>query len=510
MAARWTSTPTGGRQRRSWPTLTREYYLHYAGLKDDVRDRAHLRPPRGAVHRPGDRRSARAAATPPSRRATTARRLRMLLDFAVEGHLGRADQGAGDRARAPRGRADAEGRRPADGLPRVLRRPGQRARRRACARRSRGHATRRPRRELEPAIPRDARATARGCTARSGGSSYREMCAECKGDRPGSARTRRPPRSPPAPTPRYPAMLEPEVRRTLGHRAGRAAARGSPAVLPGAEADGQFPADLLVPSLMETLLGLGIDVADQAATCTSTSSSRPNKSPRAFCAPVRVPGEVHLVRHARRRPRRLRRAACTRPATPSTTPTSTRELSFEYRYLGDNSITEAYAFLFEHLIEDPEWLRAPAGSRGRRRRLLAHGRVQRLIYMRRYAAKLTYELELHGAPHGRSWDELSRALRDAARRRAAASSGRPRRTWPTSTRASTARATCGRGRWRRTCGRTCATASGRRGSMSARPGTCCGALWADGQRLDAEELLGELTGERLDFGVLLADLGLDG
>ena len=35
-------------------------------------------------------------------------------------------------------------------------------------------------------------------------------------------------------------------------------------------------------------------------------------------------------------------------------------------------------------------------------------------------------------------------------------------------------------------------------------------LWAEGQRLGAEEMLGELTGERLEFGVLLADLGIDG
>jgi hypothetical protein len=35
------------------------------------------------------------------------------------------------------------------------------------------------------------------------------------------------------------------------------------------------------------------------------------------------------------------------------------------------------------------------------------------------------------------------------------------------------------------------------------------ALWRDGQRLSAEELLGELTGAELDFGALLADLGLE-
>jgi len=35
------------------------------------------------------------------------------------------------------------------------------------------------------------------------------------------------------------------------------------------------------------------------------------------------------------------------------------------------------------------------------------------------------------------------------------------------------------------------------------------ALWRDGQRLSAEELLGELTGAELDFGALLADLRLE-
>jgi hypothetical protein len=33
-------------------------------------------------------------------------------------------------------------------------------------------------------------------------------------------------------------------------------------------------------------------------------------------------------------------------------------------------------------------------------------------------------------------------------------------------------------------------------------------LWAQGQRLDAGELLGELTGASLDFGAMVPDLGL--
>jgi hypothetical protein len=35
-------------------------------------------------------------------------------------------------------------------------------------------------------------------------------------------------------------------------------------------------------------------------------------------------------------------------------------------------------------------------------------------------------------------------------------------------------------------------------------------LWSQGQRLGADELLGELTGEALDFRVLLDDLALRG
>ena len=81
-------------------------------------------------------------------------------------------------------------------------------------------------------------------------------------------------------------------------------------------------------------------------------------------------------------------------------------------------------------------------------------------------------------------------------------------TWRTSIRVSTALATCGRGRSRPICARTCAERFGPAWFESAEAGEVLQRLWRDGQRLDAEELLGELTGERLDFGVVLADLDL--
>ena len=34
-------------------------------------------------------------------------------------------------------------------------------------------------------------------------------------------------------------------------------------------------------------------------------------------------------------------------------------------------------------------------------------------------------------------------------------------------------------------------------------------LWREGQRLDADELLAEVTGEQLDFGAMLDDLRIE-
>ncbi len=119
------------------------------------------------------------------------------------------------------------------------------------------------------------------------------------------------------------------------------------------------------------------------------------KMPRAFCAPIRVPGRVVLVmlpqggqddyralfheaghaEHFAHMPERLR------PRTG---------------VLGDNAVTEGFAFLFEHLLVDPAWLPRPPGRR-RTRSTPRFSALYKLFLVRRYAAKLAYEIELHAA-----------------------------------------------------------------------------------------------------------------
>jgi hypothetical protein len=67
---------------------------------------------------------------------------------------------------------------------------------------------------------------------------------------------------------------------------------------------------------------------------------------------------------------------------------------FDCRCLGDNSVTEAYAFLVGKLPTLRPWLREVLGLED----AAGYLRLARLVdlhYLRRYASKLSYELELH-------------------------------------------------------------------------------------------------------------------
>jgi hypothetical protein len=160
--------------------------------------------------------------------------------------------------------------------------------------------------------------------------------------------------------------------------------------------DSWFRSERMLPALRDTLLGLGVAIDDQPNVHLDTEE-RPKKNPRAFCAPVRTPDEVYLVIrpsggyqdfralfHEAGHTEHFAHVERTRP--------------FEERDLGDNSVTEAFAFTMEHLLLDPNWigdsLQLDAASL---RTLVHHAHVYYLYMLRRYGSKLVYELALHGA-----------------------------------------------------------------------------------------------------------------
>src|SRR5579884_410472 len=72
------------------------------------------------------------------------------------------------------------------------------------------------------------------------------------------------------------------------------------------------------------------------------------------------------------------------------------ELSMEARRLGDMAVTEGWAMLMQHLVTEPAWLNRRLDV-PRPQDLAYDGAVSLLYFVRRYAAKLLYEIEFFQA-----------------------------------------------------------------------------------------------------------------
>jgi hypothetical protein len=166
------------------------------------------------------------------------------------------------------------------------------------------------------------------------------------------------------------------------------------------ELDSHFTQERMLPALTATLEGLGIEPEAQTNVHLDTEA-RPRKSPRAFCSAVRIPQEVYLVINPHGGHDDYR-ALFHEAGHAQHFAHMDASLPFAHRGLGDNSVTEAFAFLLEHLTHSPGWLRRHLQlADGADYRALIH--FHRLYMLRRYAAKLRYELDLHGGDDVRSF-----------------------------------------------------------------------------------------------------------
>jgi hypothetical protein len=158
--------------------------------------------------------------------------------------------------------------------------------------------------------------------------------------------------------------------------------------------DPWFEPRRMLPIAVATLGGLGIDLRSQP-NVTLDLTPRPNKSARAFAVPVRVPQDVRLVLQPRgghddydglfHELGHVEHFAHVDPKLP-----------VAWKHVGDNSVTEAYAFLLQYLMLEPEWLVEHLGMPDAEAAGWADfAAFRKLFYLRRYVAKLLYELRLH-------------------------------------------------------------------------------------------------------------------
>jgi hypothetical protein len=474
--------------------LDREYHLHFSGQKPDFEIEAVYERYAGLFEREAVDRLRELA---DGGQSGSARRGAHLLEFAVGGHLGRAS--AAEHAAIAEKEAELE-----------LRLDGKRLGYRTAPVAQANDPDPERRREIERQRlelleehlnPLYLRALRRNHEEirRLGWQSYAEACAELSGiDLEGLAAQTAAFLE--ATDPIYREVVSPEIEKVLGfgldevRRADLGRFFRAPAL------DGGFSDERLLTAFAETAAAMGLSLESQPNIRLDVEQ-RPTKAPRAYCAPVQVPGEVYLVvprvggredyaalfhegGHAQH-------YANVDPGLPA-----------EYRYLGDNSVTESFAFLFEHITEEPGWISGVLGADPEP--VAAHVRAARLYFLRRYAAKISYELELHGREpdlelmpgrYARRLTDATGVPWDSASWLADVDEGfyvaGYLRAW--------ALEVSWRGHLRRRIGE--------RWFASPESGAWLRELWRDGQRLRADELLSEQLGEELRFDALAGEFG---
>lgn len=169
------------------------------------------------------------------------------------------------------------------------------------------------------------------------------------------------------------------------------------------EYDNYFKKEKAVETLQATLANMGIRLDKQKNIAIDTEE-RPSKSPRAFCSGIKVPDEIKLVimPHGGHDDY----AALFHEAGHAEHYGSVNaDLDIEYKRLGDNSVTETYAFLLEYLLANENWLKQHTPIKDAKK-YLDFLYLYKLFFVRRYGAKLSYEIKLHTSETLEGMDKL--------------------------------------------------------------------------------------------------------
>ena len=185
------------------------------------------------------------------------------------------------------------------------------------------------------------------------------------------------------------------VKRVLGMELRETSRADALALFRAREFDAFFPAREMESTIRRQVGEMGIESSASGRIVFDTGE-REGKRSRAFCSPVKVPDEVYLVL----RPHggqtdwstflheygHALHFAFMRP-----------DLPMEFRFMGDNSVTEGYAMLFDHLMQDAGWLRRYTGlEKTTAPAFLRSAGFEELHFLRRYCAKFIYETHLYG------------------------------------------------------------------------------------------------------------------
>lgn len=163
-------------------------------------------------------------------------------------------------------------------------------------------------------------------------------------------------------------------------------------LMQGAQFDALFPKEHLKTTLHNVLHAYEIPLTSESGLKLDLET-RPNKSPRPFCAFVQVPNEIKLVINPVGGHQDYK-AAFHELGHALHGLHISASLPFTQRYLGDDSVGEAFAFLFETIPSNLVWLQNVMKLTDDEH-YVAYMQFIQLLFARRCAAKVLYENLLH-------------------------------------------------------------------------------------------------------------------
>jgi hypothetical protein len=192
----------------------------------------------------------------------------------------------------------------------------------------------------------------------------------------------------------YKEVMERLAQKELGQPFANLTRADLPRLFRPRDVNGFFPKGALLLRAHGTLAGMGLDLGEMKNVRIDARDDVPRKNRRPLTLGVAVPGDVRLsVRPAEGA---LEQSRMLHEFGHALHYAFTKEARFELAKLGNPTVTEAYAALFEDLMEDPVWLEEHAGLRGEERaEYLAATSAHKLFLIRRAAGRLLYQLALH-------------------------------------------------------------------------------------------------------------------
>ncbi|MET0401228.1 MAG: chromosome segregation protein SMC [Cystobacter sp.] len=207
----------------------------------------------------------------------------------------------------------------------------------------------------------------------------------------------------------YKQVMERLAQRELGTSYANLTRADLPRLFRSREVEGLFLKGEQLRRAHGTLAGMDIDLSEMKNVRIDAREDVKGKNPRPLALGIRVPGDVRLS--VRSVGGALEQAKMLHEFGHTLHYAFTTEPRFELAKLGNPTVTEAYAALFEDLMEDPVWLEEHAGLKDRERaEFLATTSSHKLFLIRRAAGRLLYQLALHRQGETAEARELYKAM----------------------------------------------------------------------------------------------------